>query len=1029
MKKLWSNLIHWKVNHRAIPLIMFLLLSCSFVAAQTKVTGITKDEKGTTLPGVNISVAGSNKSVSSDFDGKYTIEVPSDATLLFSFVGFEPKKMSVNGQSTINVILQSSSQDLKEVVVVGYGTMRKSDVTGSVSKVNATDLHKVTTVDASKALQGRVAGVNVISNSGSPGSGVKIRIRGVGTINNSDPLYVVDGFPMSDIQHIAPTDIESMEVLKDASATAIYGSRGANGVILIKTKSGTKGESKFNVSATVLTGVSEVSKRLDLADATEFANARKSIGMTDDIIGYVLDQQAAGNYLKGTDWQKYIYRQAISTRYNISVNGNKDGYSYDHGVTLSDEEGVVKGTELKKFMFHSNNNLKLTDKVKLGMNFNYVRYEKPGSDASDFYNGTIPGALRSDPISVPFDNYTGTYGEIYYSPSQRNPALAIDLEKNIKNIGNRVMGNFYLQFDDIFVKGLAFRSQFGITMDFNEYRQYIPQYYITPTQKNDVSSLYQSRTNAWNWVNTNYFSYNKNVSKLNINATLGMELQSNESSDIWAKGYDVPESAALQYLGAHKNSVLFGLGGGKSQNRLESVFFRGNFSWDNKYVLTGTVRTDGSSKFLGDQRWGTFPSFAAAWNISKESFMSGIENTLSTLKLRAGWGLVGNQGSAGDFDYVSSVNGGYTYVLNGVPVEGTVQQKLANTELTWESSEQIDFGVDFGLFDNKLTGTVDYFIRNTNDMILSKPIPMYVGKQRPAVNAGTMQNKGFEFTLNYANKNHAFKYDLGLNFAVIKNEITSLAGGDPIRSGSVGRLGNTTKTEVGKEIAYFYGYQTDGLFKNQEQLDAYKKDGNAIQPNAGLGDVKFVDRNGDGKITEDDMTYLGSATPELTGGLNVNLSYKGFDMVMFFVGSYGNETVNAMRQSLYSSKMFETNISRDMAVNSWTPENPNSNVPRLNAADLNNNTDNFSDLYVEDGSYLRLKNVQLGYTIPVGDTKKFGINNFRIYTTIDNLLTFTKYSGLDPELYGLFGNPFYSGIDMVNYPQPTTYSFGINVNF
>jgi TonB-dependent starch-binding outer membrane protein SusC len=1005
---------------------LFLLLSCSYITAQTKVTGVIKDEKGATLPGVNISVVGSNKSVSSDFDGRYGIEVPSDATLLVSYMGFESKKTIVNGQSIINVTLRSSSEDLKEVVIVGYGTMRKSDVTGSVSKVNVADLQKVTTIDASKALQGRVAGVNVISNSGSPGSGVKIRIRGVGTINNSDPLYVVDGFPMGDIQHIAPSDIESMEVLKDASATSIYGSRGANGVILIKTRTGSK-SGKFLVSATVLTGVSEVSKRLDLADATEFANARKSIGMTDDIINYVLDQQTAGNYLKGTDWQKYIYRQAISTRYNVSISGNTDTYSYDHGITVSDEQGIVKGTELNKFMFHSNNNLKLTDKIKLGMNYNYVHYEKPGSGNSDFYAGTIPGTLRSDPISVPFDSYTGTYGEIYYSQAQTNPALSIDLEKNIKNIGNRVMGNFYLEFSDIFVKGLSFRSQFGITMDFNEYRQYVPEYFITPTQKNDVSSLYQSRTNAYNWVNTNYFSYNKNINKLNINTTLGMELQSNESSDIWAKGYDVPQSASLQYLGAHKDAVLFGLGGGKSQNRLESGFFRGNFSWDNKYVLTGTIRADGSSKFLGDQRWGTFPSFAAAWNISKESFMSEIENTLSTLKLRAGWGLVGNQGSAGDFDYVSSVNGGYTYALNGVPVEGSVQQKLANTELTWENSEQIDLGIDFGLFDNKLTGTVDYFVRNTKDMILSKPIPMYAGKQRPAVNAGTMQNKGFEFTLNYANNKNAFKYDLGLNFAVIKNEITSLAGGDPIRSGSVGRLGNTTKTEVGREIAYFYGYQTDGLFKTQDQLDAYQKEGNAIQPNAGLGDVKFVDRNGDGKITEDDMTYLGSATPKFTGGFNVNLSYKGFDMVMFFVGSYGNETVNAMRQSLYNSKMFETNISRDMAVNSWTPQNPNSNVPRLNAADLNNNTDNFSDLYVEDGSYLRLKNIQFGYTIP--DSKRFGIKNFRIYTTIDNLLTFTKYSGLDPELYGLFGNPFYSGIDMVNYPQPVTYSVGVNVNF
>jgi TonB-linked SusC/RagA family outer membrane protein len=1009
----------------------FLLLSFigfySSVYSQVNVKGKVIDKVSKeSLFGATIQVDGNGPSTVTNISGEFEIVAPKGIqSLLISFVGYKSKKVSVMPNLTVE--LEPDNTNLNEVVVVGYGTMRKRDVTGSVGRVNVSDIHKVTSIDAAKALQGRVAGVNVISNSGSPGSGVKIRIRGIGTINNSDPLYVVDGFPMGDISHIAPTDIESMEVLKDASATAIYGSRGANGVILVKTRTGSK-SGKFDVSATVLTGVSVINKRLDLADATEFANARKSIGMTDDIINYVLDQQAAGNYLKGTDWQREIYRQAISTRYNVGISGNSETYSYDHGVTASTEEGVVKGTQLEKFMFHSNNNLKLTDKIKFGANFNYVHYERPG-ERNDFYSGTIPGALRSDPISVPFDNYTNFFGEVYYSQAATNPALSIYLAEKQKSIGNRFMGNFFLEFNDLWTKGLSFRSQFGATMDYNETKTYSPEYFITPTQKNDVSSLYQSRGEGLSWVFTNYFSYNKRVNKLNINATLGSELQANQYSDIWATGYDVPETASLQYLGAHKDAVLFGLGGGQSENRLESFYARGNFSWDNKYVLTATIRSDGSSKFMPEQRWGTFPSFAASWNVHEESFMSEIVKTLSTFKVRAGWGQVGNQGSAGNFDYVSSVNGGYNYTFNGIPVEGAVQQQLANTELTWENSEQLNVGLDLGLFNNNLTATMDYFIRDTNDMILSKPIPTYAGKRRPAVNAGTMQNRGFEFSLNYANNKNAFKYDIGLNFAMITNEITSLAGGDPIRSGGVGRLGNTTKTEVGREIAYFYGYQTDGLFKTQEQLDAYKKDDVAIQPNAGLGDVKFVDRNGDGKISELDMTYLGSASPELTGGLNVNLSYKGFDMVMFFTGSYGNEIVNSMRQSLYNSKMFETNISRDMAVNSWTPANPNSNVPRLNAADLNNNTENFSDLYVEDGSYIRLKNIQFGYTIPSAQSKRFGVSNFRIYTTIDNLLTFTKYTGLDPELFGLYGNPFYYGVDMVNYPQPTTYSMGININF
>jgi TonB-dependent starch-binding outer membrane protein SusC len=1010
-------------------LLVIMLLTVMQVLAQRIITGkVTSMEDGKGIPGVSVIIKGTTQGTLTDIDGKYSLNVPKDATtLVYSFVGMKKQELAITSSNVLDVQLQSEAVDVEGVVVVGYGVMRKSDVTGSVGKVNVADLRKVSTIDAAKAIQGRVAGVNVMSNSGYPGSGAKIRIRGIGTINNSDPLYVVDGFPMGDMSHIAPNDIESMEVLKDASATAIYGSRGANGVILVKTRSGSKG-SKFEVQANVQTGFSEVTKKLELADATQFANARKEIGATDDIINYVLEQQAAGNYLKGTDWQKEIYQQGVATKYNLSILGNSENYSFDQGFTYATETGTVKGSSMDKLMFHSNNNFTLTKKVKVGLNFNYVHYEKPG-ERNDFYSGTIPGALRSDPISAAWDNYTNFYGEIYYSQAATNPALSIYLAGKEKYLGNRALGNVYLQVDDIFTQGLSFRSQFGTQVDFDDQKSYSPKYYITPTQKNDESSLYQKRPYTFNWANTNYFSYNKSVDKLNINATLGMELQANKYSDIWATGYDVPENADLQYLGAHKDAVKFGLGGGASENRLSSTFLRGNFAWDNKYVVTGTIRMDGSSKFTEEKRWGYFPSVAASWNMNNEAFMSDITDILPMLKLRAGWGIVGNQGSAGNFDYVSSVNGGYIYALNGIPVEGAVQEQLANTELTWEGQEQLNFGVDFGLLKNRLTGTIEYFIKNTNNMILQRPIPLYAGKKKPAVNAGTMQNKGLEFTLNYTETKGDFRYDVGFNLSFIKNEVTSLAGGDPIRGGGAGRMGNCTKTEVGKEMAYFYGYKTSGIFKTQEQLDAYVKDGAAIQPNAGLGDVIFQDLNNDGKITELDMTYLGSASPKMTGGFNLNMSYKGFDMVLFINGSYGNEIVNSMYQTLYNSKMFECNISQDMAVNHWTPENPTSDVPRLDAADLNKNTENFSDRYVENGSYLRVKNFQLGYSLPSELTRKIHIKNLRVYTSMDNLLTFTKYTGLDPELFGLYGDPFNYGVDMVNYPQPRSYSLGINLTF
>ncbi len=1009
-----------------------------------QIRGVVTDINGDPIIGANVSVKdNAADGTITDLDGNFLLSVASNSKLVISYIGFKTQEVAVvAGKTNYTIKLQEDSKALDEVVVVGYGVMRKSDLTGSVGKVDVAELKKTSTLDAAQAMQGRLAGVNVISNSGNPGSGATIRIRGIGTINNSDPLYVVDGFPVGDISHLSPTDIESMEVLKDASATAIYGSRGANGVILVKTKSGTSG-SKMEINANAYLGISQMAKTLKLADATQFANAWREVQSASDdaefasahpLVQYVLDSEKGGNYLKGTDWQDEITRLAFSQRYNVSVQGSGDNYNYSHGVTYSDEQGVVKGSEMQKFMFHSNNTYKLFKNVQLGLNMNYVWYKRPGNQDSDFYAGAIPGALRTDPISAAWDSYTGFYGENYYSPSQKNPALAIWQDKYKSTRDHRFIGNFYLQIDDLFVKGLSFRAQYGRVYTFNDYKEFSPLYYITAVQKNDEQTLYQKRYNGDTWVNTDYFSYNGSFGKLNVNATLGIELQSYQGSDIWAKGYDVPEDADLQYLGAHKDAVKFDLGGGKGQNRLASYFFRSNFSWNNRYLLTATVRYDGTSRFMEKNRWGWFPSFSGGWNIANENFMESVKETLSQLKLRAGWGKVGNQGSAGDFDYVSSVVGGYTYAFNGLPVAGSVQQKLANEELTWESAEQYNVGIDYGFFDNKLNGSIDYFVRKTKDMILSRPIPTYAGKQRPSVNAGTMKNEGVELTINYRDVIGQLNYNVGFNITWLKNRVTSLAGGDPIRSGGVGRMGSTTKTEEGKEIAYFYGYKTGGIFKSQADLDAYvTADGAPIVGQGGvrpeLGDVMYIDRNGDGAITEDDMTYLGSASPDFTGGFNLSLGYKNFDFTLFMNYSIGNEIVNSMYQSLYSSRMFETNISRDMALNHWSATNPEGNLPRLTKSDPNKNDETFSDRLVENGSYLRIKQIQLGYTLPRRWTMKAGIKDLRVYAAIDNLHTFTKYSGLDPEVFGLYGNPLYYGVDMVNYPQPRTYSFGLNITF
>ncbi|PID69279.1 MAG: SusC/RagA family TonB-linked outer membrane protein [Flavobacteriales bacterium] len=1017
-------------------ILAVMLFGCQvMLAQQNTVSGtVTENEQGDPVIGASVVEKGTLNGTTTDFDGNFSLKITtSNPTLVISYMGFKTKEIPLNGSTNITVTLEEDTQLLDEVVVVGYGVIRKSDLTGSVGKVDVAELKKTNSLDAVQAMQGRMAGVNVISNSGSPGAGATIRIRGIGTVNNSNPLYVVDGFPSSDISYIAPSDIESMEILKDASATAIYGSRGANGVVLIKTKSGARGK-EMEIEATTYLGISKVAKTLDMADATQFAHARETIGATDPRLQYILESEKNGTYLKGTNWQDEVTRVAFSNRHSVSVQGNNDKYNYNFGTTYSDEQGIIKGTKLKKFMLHTNNTYSIKENVKLGLNINYVWHKKPDDNDNEFYRSVLPGALRSDPVSAAWDTYTNFYGQIYYSPAQTNPALGIWQNSYTKTKDNRFVGNFFLQIDDLFTKGLSFRSQYGRSLIFNDYKKFSPEYYITASQKNDEQTLYRKRGNGDIWVNTNYFSYNKGFDKLNINATLGMELQATEWSDIWAKGYGVPADTDLQYLGAAKDAEKFQLGGGKGHNRLQSYFARTNFSWDNKYMITGTLRFDGSSRFTKDYRWGWFPSFSFGWNIANQDFMESLRDVIPVLKFRAGWGLVGNQDSASDFGYVTSVNNGYTYAFNKEIVEGSVQNQLANEELQWESAEQYNIGIDYGLFDNKLDGSIDYFVRKTKDMILSVPIPLYAGKRSPIINAGTMQNKGVEFSINYNNTAGDFTYGIGINTTWIKNEVTSLAGSDPIRSGSVGRIGNTTKTEEGREIAYFYGYKTNGIFQTQADLDNYvTSNGTAIKGPGGttpqLGDVIFIDQNDDGLVDEEDKTYLGSASPNFTGGINLNLGYKNFDFTAFMNYSVGNEIFNAMYQSLYSTDMFETNISKDMALNHWSADNTTSNLPRLALTDSNQNGTAVSDRMVEDGSYLRLKQIQLGYTFSQDITQKMGIKRLRIYSAADNLLTFTKYSGLDPELFGLYENPLYYGVDMVNYPQPRIYSFGLNITF
>ncbi len=532
------------------------------------------------------------------------------------------------------------------------------------------------------------------------------------------------------------------------------------------------------------------------------------------------------------------------------------------------------------------------------------------------------------------------------------------------------------------------------------------------------------------WVASNYLTYTNDFGKdHHLTVLAGTEAQRNQYDGFQITAYDVPAETDLRYLSSSRNATTYNLGTVlPSDESLLSFYGRANYNYKDRYLLTATLRYDGSSRFLSRYRWGTFPSFALGWNIAEESFMRDLR-AISTLKLRAGWGQVGNQNSAANYGYVTTLSRGNRYIIGGQTVEGFAPTTASNPQLKWETTTSTNVGIDAGFFKNTLNLTADYFVKNTSDMIVRVPIPVFAGIGPPNVNAGSMQNKGIELALNYRNQTEGgLRYDVGVNFTHIKNQVTSLGGGSPIESADVSRVGNITRTEVGREISYFYGLKTDGIFHNAQELAAYKE--KIPDTKAQVGDVKFVDLNGDGVIDDKDRTYLGSATPSFTYGFNTNLGHKNFDLRIFFQGVQGDEIVNALGYFTHNSNgQWNSVASR---LNRWTPENPTTNEPRMTIADVNQNY-RFSDRYVEDGSYLRLKNVTLGYTLPTALTNKWKINTVRAYVSVDNLLTFTRYTGLDPEIgdYGYNGNynPLAYGVDVGTYPQPRTARFGLTVNF
>jgi len=1024
-------------------LFLSMFMFCSFVQGQS-VSGTVSDTNGP-LPGVNVVVEGTTIGAQTDFDGNFELDnIGANAVLTISFMGYVTQEIAVNNKSSISVTMKVDAQALDEVVVVGYGTMKKSDLTGAVASVSGDVIERTGGNRPIEAIAGRVAGVNITKSSGEPGAGLKVRIRGVGSTNNSDPLYVIDGIPSGNsMEHVAPEDVASIEILKDASSTAIYGNKGANGVIIVTTKSGKMG-SKPIFSFNTYYGLGDVANRFDMLNATEQSTLILEAAANDGIsipsgLGSRIDYVLANNS-KGTDWQNEIFQMSQQHNYNFSVRGgfeNREndvnrGLTYSVSTTIYDEEGLLKETEFNKFIFNSKTEYKFSDRLKLGLQLNIFHKENTRS-SQGIYNGPIPLALQANPIDSPYD----VNGNIIALQSQ----FAANPLRNIQGIGDGTYTTdsygaiAYLDFN--LADGLDFRTTLDVSKGFSHDKSYREKYFDNVNFFRSQSELYEGRSEWFNWTSINVLTYNKTFNDIHkIIGTAGYEASYGENSGFGGRGYNIPTDKNLWYLNI-ASEYADKINSWQGQGGTASFFGRAFYSFKNKYMVTGTLRYDGSSKFAGDNVWGLFPSVGVSWKADEEAFIRDLD-VFSTLKFRAGWGRVGNQASAqGGSDAANIGNYNMYYVFNNLPSKGGITTNIPTPNLRWEVLETINIGADLGFLNNDLSVTTDYFIKDTEDMITRVNLPGFYPKDRPNANIGTMHNAGFEISASYRKNYEDFGFNFGGNISVITNEVQKL-NSDPtafLDGGFIDKLGYTTRTEAGREIAYFYGYQTDGIFRTQEDVDAYTQqvDGveTLIQPKAKIGDLRYIDINDNGQIDADDREYLGSGQADFTYGFSLGANYKVLDFSALFYGSQGNEIVNGMSSRLFGVKdygnAYANRMDRFHPVN-----NPNGTQPRVTLSD-NNDNGKFSDRYIEDGSYLKLKNLQVGYSIPQGAIK--GIDNLRIYVSGQNLITFSDYSGYDPEIGNLTADAGSDvqglgiGVDLGNYPQPRLFTLGVNFNF
>ncbi len=990
------------------------LLSLIFVehawgqAPPVRVTGtVTSASDGSPLPGARVVVKGTSIETLTGTNGRYAIDArsPND-TLTFGFIGYRPIDVAIAGRSVVNAAMEAGAIMMEEVVVVGYGTQQRRDVTGSVASVNAEDLTPVPTASVDQTLQGRVAGVQVTPASGRPGDKAIVRIRGVGTLNDASALYVVDGMLTDDVSFLQANDVTSVEVLKDASATAIYGSRGANGVIIITTKRG-RLERATSFSVNAYAGSQSVQHRVDLVNAHQYAILANELAANLGAPAYFTNPDTIG---VGTDWQHAIFETAPIQNYQVSSSGGTDKITYYLSGNYFRQAGVVPHSDFNRITLRLNNDYRLTDHLLFGHNIavSYATDERPPDVLSVIY--------RADPTIAAL-NPNGTFVDGNVRSSAGNPAATVFYTRNDEN-NSRVVGNFFGELN--LPHSVTFRSSFGVDLGRSQFRKFVPVFAVSPLQKNDISNVdvETGTSSSWLWENTLTYNYQAEGHRLNVLA--GITAQSFYNENLGCGRTNIPgEDPSLWYCdaGAATGQTNFNRA---SDWKMLSYLFRANYTLKDRYLFTGSLRIDGSSRFGAANRYGYFPSFAAGWNLKEESFLRDV-GSISALKLRASWGQIGND-KIGAYPGVPIVTGNLNAVFGtGETLQyGASPIELANPLVKWEKTSQTDIGADMVLFDGHLEATLDYYHRLTDGILVRVPIPNYVGvSTQPFVNAAKVLNTGIEGTFVWRHKLGAADLDLGLNGATISNTVKALGqGNSQILAGGLGNeVAYTTRTAVGQPIGCFWGLKVLGVFQTPAEI--------ATSPNRNVGeqpgDLRFVDTNGDGTITDADKAFLGCPIPDVVYGFNGRLRWGNFDLSANFSGQAGNKVFNGKKAVRFGVENFESSF-----MDRWHGQGTSDREPRVTTAGNNYVA---SDRFIESGSFLKLQTVQLGYRLPPGVTSVLRVEQARIYVSGTNLFNITNYTGYTPELPG--GSVIASGIDTFGgiFPPARTVTVGMDVTF